>query len=502
MGTKSISECQFSAFISYAHADDEAWGNWIGHFKNELYKALAARLRGLKIPPMHFSSLNGPAHGILGDELRSRIDNSFCMIIVVHDNYVTSDWCLKEIEYFKKLFGDEGFRKRLYIIAMSETAIGTLERKSEWKQLFPDPQQVWRPFYKRAAEAKDQPLRIYIDTNVIDDMFWQELNIVREDLAKSIKSQPNTLTPPPQSRNVLIGVTTEALLAEVKRKLGATTIAGQPVKFLSKDTLLNGFTEFATADMLVLPFNDAQPLMPSLPGGHLALQRDAWLGCGKSSANLVWLDMRHVPTTVSADPMHQQFIAQCGSSAITAAELLGQLQERRTEGRTNGSDGVRIYIESNSNENKLWKSLGEEIKTKWDHLTTNFIKPALVPPLYVRPRGLPVDQLDRHPSLDDADGVVLLWGKNKTPDALVAQIDKVESRLSGRDLPPGIVAYLIPPHPPTQPMPAWGWTVLRFDAGGHQCQDASDEETDELYGFLREALNRKLKRQKKSQPLE
>ncbi len=495
MRTKGINECEFSAFISFAHADDEAWGDWVRHFKNELYKALAARLRGIRIPPMHFSPLNGPARGILSEELLRRIDSSFCMIIVVHDGYITSDWCLKELEYFKTLFGDEGFRKRLYIVAMSETAIATLELKPEWKKLFPDPNQIWRKFYRRTAEAKDEPLRIYLDTQVIDDPFWQELKVVRDDLAKSIKSQPNTLAPPPRSRNVLIGVTTDPLLTEVKKELGTIMITGQSVKILSRETLLNGFTEFATADMLVLPYNNAQPMMPSLPGGHLALQRDAWLRGGKSSANLVWLDMRHVPTTTPADPMHQQFVAQCGSSSITSAELVGQLQERRKEERTNGSDGVRIYIESNSNEKKLWRSLGEEIKIKWDHLTTNFIRPALVPPLYVRPRGLPVDQLDQYPSLDDADGVVLLWGKNKTPDALVAQIDKVESRLSGRDLPPGIVAYLIPPHPPTQPMPAWGWTVLRFDAGGHQCEDASEEETDELYSFLRDALKRKLKRQ-------
>jgi len=114
----------------------------------------------------------------------------------------------------------------------------------------------------------------------------------------------------------------------------------------------------------------------------------------------------------------------------------------------------------------------------------------LVPPLYVRSWGLPVDQIDQWPKLDDADGVVLLWG-HKTPDALVAQINKVERKLSGRDVAPGIVAYLIPPHDnPQAPMPAWGWKVLRFDAKRDMDIDVMKEEADDLQKFLHRILER------------
>jgi len=154
---------------------------------------------------------------------------------------------------------------------------------------------------------------------------------------------------------------------------------------------------------------------------------------------------------------------------------------------------VRIYIESNRNERTLWEPLGEQIRRKWDEVSRH-LAPERVPPLTLRPRGLPVDQIDSFPNLDDADGVVLLWGK-KTSEALVAQINKVENKMApGRDAAPGIVAYLMPPQQSTEPVPAWGWQVLRFDARDEEAIDVVDEERDDLKRFLTKVLQRRQQR--------
>ena len=85
---------------------------------------------------------------------------------------------------------------------------------------------------------------------------------------------------------------------------------------------------------------------------------------------------------------------------------------------------------------------------------------------------------------------VLLWGR-KTSEALVAQINKVENKMTpGRDAAPGIVAYLMPPQQASDPMPAWGWQVLRFDARDEGTIDVVAEERDELSRFLRKVLLR------------
>ncbi|MFO1267681.1 MAG: hypothetical protein U1F25_12625 [Rubrivivax sp.] len=157
---------------------------------------------------------------------------------------------------------------------------------------------------------------------------------------------------------------------------------------------------------------------------------------------------------------------------------------------------MRIYIESNRHELTLWQPLGEQMRRRWQRLTGATAAPGATPPaLQLRPRGLPVEQIDQFPSLDDADGVVLLWGR-KTPDALVAQINKVENKMSaGRDAAPGVVAYLMPPQSSAEPVPAWGWQVLRFDAQAQDRIDVVTEEDAELEGFLKRVLERRLQRE-------
>ena len=108
----------------------------------------------------------------------------------------------------------------------------------------------------------------------------------------------------------------------------------------------------------------------------------------------------------------------------------------------------------------------------------------------MRPRGLPIDEIERHPPLDDADGVVLLWGK-KEPRSLLSQIDKVEDRLRGRDVAPCIVAYLMPTQPdPKAPIVAWSWDVLRFQAERDEDIDVVADDTSELEAFLQRILDR------------
>jgi hypothetical protein len=52
------------------------------------------------------------------------------------------------------------------------------------------------------------------------------------------------------------------------------------------------------------------------------------------------------------------------------------------------------------------------------------------------------------------------------------------------------VAYLMPPQHSTEPMPAWGWQVLRFDARDEARIDVLDAERDELRRFLVDVYHR------------
>jgi len=376
--TNTLEGSRYTAFISYAHADDVRCHNWVSFFAAELQRGLESVMRGVRLPPVHKSGDNGPVAGLLGPELRERIDQSFAMVVIVHDNYVLSDWCRAELEYFRERFGDEGCRERLYILALSEPAVQKAAAGEAWKRLLPQGQ-LWMPFFDELQRG--EPVDIYMAPQLVTPGFKSMFNRLREDFVAKLKA------------------------AQAQQQLPITDTGG------------GGAT------------TPTKPVAPA-PAGD-----------------------------------------------------------------------VRIYIESNRHEVNLWQPLGEQMRRRWARLTAGVAGAGGVaaatpaPALHLRPRGLPVEQIDQFPCLDDADGVVLLWGK-KTPDALVAQINKVENKMTpGKDVAPGVVAYLMPPQQSAEPVPAWGWQVLRFEAKAQDDIDVVGEEDAELEDFLRRVLERRLQRE-------
>jgi hypothetical protein len=493
--------CRYTAFISYAHRDDERFNHWVTCFSEELAVAIGSGLRD-KVHPIHLSSKNGPMNGSLDAGLRENIAASFFTILVVHDAYVESGWCRREIEIFREVFGTEGLEKRLFIVAMSKTAMERLLEDETVSQHILD-DQTWKRFFSNSAP--DIPLEIYqgkppLQANEFHREFRPLGDYLVDRLRENVRESPNAFAfqaartparpqkqdaaPPateaPKQRSAIIGVTTSDI--EKVTEALAVTLAdgGAKVRQLDRDALMSGLGTLRDADCLILPFSHCEPLMPNLEGGHLAFQRDAWLGFGKPDSALVWVDMRSASTVESAAMKHRQFLKDCSARAVTPAQ---QVSRSAAEHQHVPSDAVRIYIEDNKPERRLWETLGEQLKRKWDEIGGQ-----LKPPLYVRPRALPIDNIDQHPHLNDADGIVLLWGK-KTSESLVSHIGKVEGKLSGRDIAPGIVAYLMPPQQdPRQPMPAWGWPVLRFEASNLQEIDVVNDEADELKDFLQKIL--------------
>ena len=488
---KSIRECKHSVFISYAHADDELYDNWATNFYEKIQKRLKSSTPGIELPVAHLSEWNGSVRGVLSDELRDRVAASFATILIVGENYANSKWCLAELEYFKSTFGDSGFRDRLYILALSKAAIDQVTKNNLWRSIFPKvEEQIWMAFYTDAEE--NTPVRVLAETGKgCSDEFWKRFVRLTDSLSGSIKASvlaPDATTSKRatrETRSLLFGVSTPSITDAVENLCqsfpGAT--------MLDVPALTGELSEFNTAETLVLAFDNSQPLMPHLPGGHLAFQLEAWEQKRRSSDDVVWVDMRQHHGTVSIANEHAEFLRKSVKAPVKPEELL-RLYVQPDSGR----ETVRIFIESNGHEHEriLWKTLGEQIRCKWDGIVKRDL-PGVVPPLRLRPWGFPIDEIARYPTLDDADGFVLLWGE-KTQDSLLSQIDQVERKLSakGSEFPPGIVAYLMPPQKNhSKPMPAWGWEVLRFNAKIDAPIDVVDEELNDLERFLTDVLQRK-----------
>lgn len=359
---------RYSAFISYATSDDQFWNYWVSCFTDELNRSLRAAGRGVKVPPAHLSGDNPLVNGRLSGHLEKNIEDSFAMFVFVHDNYLESPWCLKELEYFRSLFGPEGFEERLYVIAMSEDAINALTQTDDWRRVCPNDDQLWLQFFY--DHKRSEPIEIYTDNQlrrIVSNAFWQRFVAVRKDLLEKM---------------------------------------GQAI--------------------------DRERRSTSYPS---------------------------TAAVVEATPEDQHL--------------------------------VRIYIEGTREQERYWESLGQQVEQCWSRVIETM---ALVPPLYLRPTGLPMNEIDQRPMLDDADGVVLLWGR-KTPDSLAAQIKKVEPKLSGPFYAPGLIAYIMERSEdlPGSRMVGF-WNVARFKAEADGSARVLPEDAPILEAFLTSVIERKRRR--------
>jgi hypothetical protein len=152
---------------------------------------------------------------------------------------------------------------------------------------------------------------------------------------------------------------------------------------------------------------------------------------------------------------------------------------------------VRVYIEGNKEQETYWESLGQQVVASWAEVVAPM---QIEPQLYLRPTGLQMTEIDQRPVLDDADGVVLLWGK-KTPDSLAAQINKVEPKLSGPNYAPGVVAYVMDgPSDARSTASVGNWHVVRFAPTADGGVTVLAEDAGALKAFLNSVLERKRKR--------
>lgn len=514
-----FAQADHTVFVSYAHADNELCGNWVADFADEVKQQLTAALaRDLgRLPEgrsreisVHLSEQNGPVSGDLLNELRSRVGSSFAMVIVVHDSYLDSPWCLKELELFHQAFGAQGLDQRLYVLALSAGSIRKLEESPGWKAVFNGRNQVWKAFFQNDVRGRYIPV-LRPDGRAASIDFEDGFEPIRRDLVTKIRRDlmagpvrtPAPLLAPTEAKAgegaaadtpgpVLFGVCRPELADAVNRLADQIQASGQAVKVLAAEDLRSGFADFAQAQALVLPFNDGQPLDDDLSaGGHLAIQKRAWLKRKRPLASLVTLDLGHIAAPHAADDENRAVIEEMKQGAFDEQALLARWAPTPApEPDLSGGDDtvIRLYIESNRIERREWKLLGRRIQDRWRQLLD---RQQIDSHLRLRPLGLPVDELDASISLDTADGFILLWGQ-KDKRSLLSQINKVEKQT--RDYVPGIVAFLSPPQPrPEEAVPALGWEVLRFESAKEPIW-VDEEDRDDLCDFLSEVLARHKRR--------
>ena len=504
---KRFAECESSVFISYSHDDDKLNNGWISHFaaelKCDLTAALAREDKGRdEMPQVYLSKYTGPVAGNLGPELRDKVLRSFAMVIVVGEKYVSSDWCLKELGYFHEAFGHAGLDSRLTIVALRERPMRLVTEKPQWQTWFKGRNPVWRSFFDPNDLNSDPVPVLRDDTPGMTNAMFKLYKPLRDDLVAKIRADLDKATPPTAATRWVMGACRPELdacvqaladkLAELKPEVDLV-----PLEALRSSKSLKAL--LASAEALVLPFNQGQPINDDKPGGHLAQQLAVWRSLGKRDDAVRLLDLDEVATDELAEPDHLRFLQDCELEKLKPDQVLDWLAPPPlplppVAGSVNAprrpSRRVCVFIENNALEHEASKQLGAQIRERWDRL---LLARQVDGQLSLRIYGFDIDKIDDFP-LDEADGVVLLWGQ-KEPRSLLCQINRVEDIF--REPAPAIVAHLSPPQPRSQQrMPAMQWDVLRF-CGRDLPPVVLEPETDDngsLDSFVQDVLGNTLRR--------
>lgn len=241
-------DCTYSLFISYAHADDSGEYGWV----SSLRKAISQRLDKLdaNIPKLglHLSQDNGPTGGQLGSELRERVAQSFGMLLVIGEKYVSSKWCEKELKFFCEQFGEAGLKSRLYIAVMSEAAVTDAKKGDQWNLVMPE-DQLWVPMFEKIERNKPLPHKMDAGEEGFPGLFAAGASKIADRLiieiekdyaeSKQILLKPGTpgtprvnVVSPVQRKKIVIGPHTSSLISTVDAIKSALENAGGEVTVL------------------------------------------------------------------------------------------------------------------------------------------------------------------------------------------------------------------------------------------------------------------------------
>ena len=116
-GMTDTADPKHDIFVSYSHLDNNS--EWVSMFRDYINQKVSGRV-GRDSLDIFIDYYDLAGNRILDDELRRHIRGSRALFIFLSDNYLASDWCSKEIEWFEQNSPD--LRSRIFIIRMQEVS--------------------------------------------------------------------------------------------------------------------------------------------------------------------------------------------------------------------------------------------------------------------------------------------------------------------------------------------------------------------------------------------
>lgn len=191
---------EHDVFISYATVDDRpAKCGWVSAFVSSLNESLAAAF-GLKDPNrIWWDRPNINEEASLTEQIRTKVQKSACMVVILSQGYSKSKWCRQEREAFlAAVAGQSEADRRLFLID-----IGNLDQKDR-PQEFSDKR--GRYFYVQPPNTTDISDRVPLGfpnpnpKNKKHEAFFAQVNQLANDLYERVNKLTGVTTVAPTGK--------------------------------------------------------------------------------------------------------------------------------------------------------------------------------------------------------------------------------------------------------------------------------------------------------------
>jgi hypothetical protein len=470
-----VAKEQHDVFFSYATLDNDLQDNWVKNFREALKSRVLLELKAMpdfkeidRDQLDFFIDDKGlPANGGLVDELIDAIKQSNFLFLFVGENYLRSDYCAKELEWFSSRFSsiERQALDRMFMLMLTRSAVrgaseGKLgEIKSKLKYDIAFDEETGIPIRQLLPTADGRLAR----NPVYDGLVAKFAKTMVQRMLDKLAAPP---APVPSGEVVVaFGAVTRSLKdyrAALAKEIEQTP--GIKVDLLELDDLAGTPDELKDRlrpAKVFVQLVDKSPigvLGGSQPGGFLALQAQL----AHPDLQTLWLEPRDKPdvSVKETDPNHLAYLAKVLAAALklTRAEFVRDLAKRLNGGgnRTDGSVRVaKIMIEHSVGDQDQVSHVRDIVDAAWSNVAKNGMQ--------LRFKAADWDQMKDAPELLQTFHGIVVVDRSKPLKTLFVQMDDIEDELAKRNCELEHSTFVLPPKSSPTVM---SWPTIVFKEQG------------------------------------
>lgn len=399
---------KYDVFVSYAHVDNCKFGEstgWVETLVELLREALPQKLGRSEANIWRDPCLSGSEP--FSEALQDAVTGSATLLVILSKNYLSSEWCRKELELFLESAAHNGGAKgRLFLVRLDAL------QHQDWPDAFEG--LLGHQFYEQAnVDARLHTLGTLAADDPDKLQYFQQLDDLRGELAKKLLQLKAESTPPklPDSSSdpiptddapaVFLAEVTpdlDELRDNVRRYLQQAKLRVFPATYYDRTPA--NYRSAAEIDLdqsllfvqLLGPYVGPKPA--DLPKGYAGLQLD--IAEEKGIPTLRW----HDPELDSASIKDQQLLARTevmimGLEAFKR-EIVTQIKKRQVAQQLPLMNGEAFVL---VNANSLDESVAETIRQSFDQ------------------QGIGYDTIDENEDIEtlleecDVHGLMVVYGQ-------------------------------------------------------------------------------------------